>query len=142
VRNYPTKPWPNFILPIMVTITPRPVPYKNTSPAKKIRSIKRLLAFYFKKSKKSRMLSSLSICHHNQSSFPPSNTTLPRQSHPISVLSMDLQPTSTTLHPQPYTDQPQADQPLPIMHRQLGDLTHGQFADIMENYMKNKCKLS
>ena len=144
----------------MFTITPRPVPYKNTSPAKKIRSIKRLLAFCFKKSNKSRMLSSLSICHQDQSSFPPSNPTLPTQSHPISVLSIDPQPTSFKPHPvqdqpqqvadqpqphadqpQPHTDQPQADQPLPIMHRPLGDLTRGQFTDIMENYMKNKFKL-
>ena len=67
----------------MLSSTATPVRPNNISPAKRIRSIRRLLSFQFKKMTKSRIFPSLSICHQEQSSFPPSrpNLTYSRLAH-------------------------------------------------------------
>ena len=60
----------------MLTSPAGGVPYKNISPAKKLRSIKRLLSFQFNKMKHSKLSQSLSICHQEGSSFPPARPSL------------------------------------------------------------------
>ena len=153
----PAKPWSNSLLLIMLTSLASPIRYKNISPAKKMRSIKRLLSFQFIKMKHSRLIRSLSICHQEQSSFSPSRPSLsithvqttpipsettPTPLSPINAQSVCYPPQTFADQPKPVADHPQsiADQPLPLLDRPLGELTSMQFSEIMENWMKNKFK--
>ena len=65
----PAKPWSPSLFLIMPTSSASPVPYRNISPAKKIRNIKRLLSFQFKQMPTK--LISLSISPQEASSFFP-----------------------------------------------------------------------
>jgi hypothetical protein len=65
----PANPWSTSLFLIMPTSSASPVPYRNISPAKKIRNIKRLLSFQFKQMPTK--LISLSISPQEASSFFP-----------------------------------------------------------------------
>ena len=59
--------------PTMVVTAVSSSTYKNRSPAKKIRSLKRLVSFLIKKMSQSRLPSPSSLCPQDQSSFPAKN---------------------------------------------------------------------